>query len=126
MRLPDRLDPPEQVVVCECCLRAGCWNGLALCNGVRNEGRKRTCVALTAEEVRDLNFEEPSFWHAPRAADSAPRDVLELLDIVMYVSGREFGPSRAALRRRLVKDFGIDGDQVDAALTTAWPMRVAS
>jgi len=125
MKLPERLDPPEQVVVCDICLRAGCWNGLLPCVGV-TQGRQRKCTTLTADEATGYAYEEPSFWHAPRAADSAPRDVLELLDIVKYVSGREFGPSRAALRYRLVKDFGIDADQVDAALEQAWQIRSAS
>lgn len=125
MRLPERLDPPAQVVVCECCWRASCWNGLELCNGVKNEGLARTCITFTAEEVAELAFEEPSFWHPPRAAGEPPRDVLELLDVVQYESTRP-NASRFEIRVRLVIYLGIDAGQVDAALAQAWPLRRAS
>jgi hypothetical protein len=89
------------------------------------EGRPRTCLALTAEEVTDLNFEAPSFWHGPRAADQAPRDLLELLDVVRYESTRP-SASRHLTREHLVAALGIDADQVDAALAQVWPIRRAS
>jgi hypothetical protein len=125
MRLPERLDPPEQVVVCDYCLRAGCWNGLLPCVGI-SQGNPRKCTTLTADEAAGYAYEEPSFWHGPRAAGQVPRDVLELLDVVRYLSTRT---DRAITRddaRVYLVGSGIDLDQVDAALEQAWPARRAS
>jgi hypothetical protein len=125
VRLPAVIEPPAQVVVCECCWRAGCWYRLAdSCVGVSG-GRPRTSITMTAEEVQDLAYESPSFWHGPRSADQPPRDVAELLDAVQYASTRP-NASREQTRLRLVAQLGIDADQVDEALAQAWPLRRAS
>lgn len=124
MRLPERLEPPAIVVVCECCYRAGCWNRLLPCVGML-QGRPRKSTTLTADEALGLNYESPSYWHPPRAAEQAPRSIAELLDVVQYLSKCP-GADRAETRENMIGLCGIDSDQVDAALEHAWPVRRAS
>ncbi len=120
MRLPDVLEPPPEVVVCKCCWCAGCWQGVERCGAT-----VRDWTILTAEQVKDIAFESPSFWHGLRAADQPPRDLSELLDVVQYASTRP-SASRSETRHRLVVELGIDADQVDAALAQAWAHQEAS
>jgi hypothetical protein len=111
------------ITVCEICRRACCWQGVDQCVGAKS-GRRQS-MTLTADEATEMAFEHSSFWQPPRAADQAPRDLDELLDVVKYSSTRPCA-SRRQTRARLVEDFGIDADQVDAALEQAWPVRRAS
>lgn|GEM_PF-2607025 len=124
MKLPDHLPAPAEVVVCDYCLRAGCWNKLLPCVGI-TQGNPRQSRTLTAEEVEGLAYEYSSFWHGPRPADQPPRCVEELLDFVQYTRGRA-RVERSVLRAFLAEEVGIDQDQVDAALEQAWPVRRAS
>jgi hypothetical protein len=123
VRLPDHLEPPAAITVCEICSRACCWQGVNKCGG--SSRLPRHSVTLTGEQAAEMALEHVSFWHPQRAADAAPRDVEELLDVVKYSSSRPCA-SRRQTRAHLVEDFGIDADQVDAALEQAWPIRRAS
>lgn len=124
MKLPDQLEPPAVVTVCEICWRAGCWHGLLPCYGI-SQGRPKTSLTLTGEQAAELAYEAASFWHPPRAAGQTPRDVSELLDVVGYMSTLP-GAKRHKVWSYLVEDAGLEPEQVDAAMAQAWPMQVAS
>jgi hypothetical protein len=124
VRLPDHLEPPATITVCEVCSRACCWQGVNVCGGASRPNRQS--ITLTGEQAAEMALEHVSFWHPPKKADDGPRSVEELLDFVQYVHDREMVKDRSFFRQVLVRGLGIDADQVDAALDQAWPVRRAS
>jgi hypothetical protein len=79
-------------------------------------------MTLTREEALELNFEHPENWKPRRRADSAPRDLEDLRDVIKY--------QHEQARRRTVKDLveqsGIDRDQVEAEMAKLWPIEGAA
>jgi hypothetical protein len=51
-------DEKREVVVCDHCLQASCWQGIFMCDQAREAG----LTTRTVGELRALNLEDPSYW----------------------------------------------------------------
>lgn len=122
MKLPERIELPEQITVCECCETAACWLGIKPCLGVSTGSRARKSKTLTLEEALELAYESPDNWKPRRRANDAPRDLEQLRDMIAY----HYGHARSLAINEFANSYGVDRDQVEAEMAKLWPIEGAA